>query len=94
MRESASIEVVKCLAEASLNITVVEPYINGLPSELAEFDNIRLGSLEQVLGDADILVLLTDHRAFREIDITVFQKTVIDTRGIWNFENRDLRLHQ
>ena len=94
LRESASIEVVKCLAEASLNITVVEPYINVLPSELAEFDNIRLGSLELVLGSADIIVLLTDHRAFREIDITVFQKTVIDTRGIWNFENRDLRRHQ
>ena len=94
LRESASIEVVKSLAEASLNITVVEPYINVLPSELAEFDNIKLGSLEQVLDGADILVLLTDHRAFREIDITVFQKTVIDTRGIWNFKNRDLRLHQ
>ena len=94
MRESASIDVVKCLAKESLNITVVEPYINVLPTELAEFDNIRLGSLAQVLRGADIVVLLTDHQAFREIDITVFPKTVIDTRGIWNFKNRDLRLHQ
>ena len=30
-----------------------------------QFDNIKLGSLEQVLSSADILVLLTDHRAHR-----------------------------
>ena len=93
LRESASIEVVKCLAEAGLNIAVVEPYINVLPSELSDFENIRLDSLELVLGSADITVLLTDHRAFREIDTTVLQKTVIDTRGIWNSEHRDLRRH-
>jgi UDP-N-acetyl-D-mannosaminuronic acid dehydrogenase len=46
--------------------------------------NIQLVELETALKKADILVLLVDHQAFRDIDTEQLKgKTLIDTRGIW-----------
>ncbi len=86
IRGSASIEVIKLLAANSYAITVVEPYIDSLPSELKDLQNVRLGSLEEISDESDIIALLTDHQVFRELDISTFQHQVlVDTRGVWNF---------
>ncbi len=43
-----------------------------------------LYSLDRVLEEADILVVLVDHEEFKEIDKDEFkEKVVIDTRGVW-----------
>ena len=85
LRGSASVEVVKLLAANSYAITIVEPYINSLPSQLKALKNIRLGSLEEISDESDIIALLTDHQVFRELDISTFQNQIlVDTRGVWN----------
>ena len=58
-------------------ILVCEPYLKSSP----DYD---LVPLEKALKDADILVVLTDHRQFYEIDPSILaKKIVIDTRGIY-----------
>jgi UDP-N-acetyl-D-mannosaminuronic acid dehydrogenase len=43
-----------------------------------------LVSAGQALEQADILVMLVDHRAFRAIDATeVQQNWIVDTKGVW-----------
>ncbi len=40
--------------------------------------------LEQVLREADILLVLVDHDEFKEIDRELLkEKVLIDTRGVW-----------
>lgn len=85
LRESPSVEILRILAaQMKRNILVVEPHIETLPKNLASVPSIILTSLEDALEKAEILVLLTDHRVFRELPDDVREnKTVIDTRGIW-----------
>jgi UDP-N-acetyl-D-mannosaminuronic acid dehydrogenase len=84
LRESASICVVAELARAGFQIIVAEPHVSMLPSALDELSNVRLASLDDALACGDIVVLLTDHRIFREIDPARLDgKRVIDTRGAW-----------
>ena len=43
-----------------------------------------LVSLDEALMSAEIVVLLTDHQEFRNIDqCKLKDKLIIDTRGIW-----------
>jgi UDP-N-acetyl-D-mannosaminuronic acid dehydrogenase len=43
-----------------------------------------MATLEEAVREADILVLLTGHRQFRQVDRGVLaEKIVIDTRGLW-----------
>lgn len=85
LRESPAMEITKTLAEQNIgDIYVVEPYITSLPKALAGEKRIQLAEAEEALKKANIVVLLVDHQAFREIDRSLLRsKTVIDTRGIW-----------
>ena len=80
LRESPSLEIAREIARRELGSTLVcEPYVS--PSEFGEFP---LVSLDHVLDKANILVLLTDHSEFRELDRSRLKgKTLIDTRGAW-----------
>ena len=61
---------------------VVEPHIEQLADALA--DKAVLVSAGQALEQADILVMLVDHRAFRAIDgASVQQNWIVDTKGVW-----------
>ena len=85
LRQSPAIEVVRNLARLfEGEILVVEPHIDALPDGLAGEARIRLVATDDALAAADILVLLTDHSAFRAIDEEARAgKGVIDTRGMW-----------
>jgi UDP-N-acetyl-D-mannosaminuronic acid dehydrogenase len=84
LRESASIEVALQLADAGFEVSVVEPHVKALPKALAGRANVRLVDLDQGLAANDVVVLLTDHRAFRELDRSrLAGKAAIDTRGAW-----------
>jgi UDP-N-acetyl-D-mannosaminuronic acid dehydrogenase len=84
LRESASVDVVEILAREGLELMVVEPHVRALPPELAEFGNVRLAALEDALAACDVVVLLTDHREFRELGHErLAGKKLIDTRGAW-----------
>jgi UDP-N-acetyl-D-mannosaminuronic acid dehydrogenase len=61
----------------------VEPHLRELPPELAA-RNVRMASLSQALEEADVVVLLVDHRAFASVSREVLlEKVVVDTRGLW-----------
>ena len=89
LRESPSIAVVRGLQRSiGERLLVVEPHIEALPSELTDSGLTELVSLDEALSVAQIVVLLTDHREFRQLDVKILQrKSVIDTRGIWRHGN-------
>ncbi len=85
LRESPSTDVVTELVKNSNHkIWIVEPYSLELPEKLQSVDSIKLSSLEEALTECNIIVLLTDHFAFKDIKPTDYpDKQFIDTRGLW-----------
>ncbi|WP_263054512.1 UDP-N-acetyl-D-mannosamine dehydrogenase [[Curtobacterium] plantarum] len=83
LRESPAVGVAQKIAEWHSGTTwVVEPHIEQLADALA--DKAVLVSARQALEQADILVMLVDHRAFRAIDgASVQQNWIVDTKGVW-----------
>ncbi|NEG59421.1 UDP-N-acetyl-D-mannosamine dehydrogenase [Pantoea agglomerans] len=83
LRESPAVGVAQKIAEWHSGTTwVVEPHIKQLADALA--DKAVLVSAGQALEQADILVMLVDHRAFRAIDgASVQQNWIVDTKGVW-----------
>ncbi|MBT2294336.1 UDP-N-acetyl-D-mannosamine dehydrogenase [Pseudomonas fluorescens] len=64
------------------SVVAVEPNIEELPSKLV--GKLGLSSIEAALAEADVVVLLVDHKEFKEIPEHVFkEKRHIDSRGIW-----------
>ncbi|KAF6661755.1 UDP-N-acetyl-D-mannosamine dehydrogenase [Pantoea sp. EKM101V] len=83
LRESPAVGVAQKIAEWHRGTTwVVEPHIAQIADALA--GKAELVSGEQALAQADILVMLVDHRAFRAIDAAqVQQQWIVDTKGVW-----------
>lgn len=79
LRESPALEITRSLMKSRIGrILACEPnVVNG-------FDEFPLYGLEEVLREADILLVLVDHVEFKGIDRELLkEKVVIDTRGIW-----------
>ncbi|MEC8467220.1 MAG: UDP-N-acetyl-D-mannosamine dehydrogenase [Pseudomonadota bacterium] len=76
MRESPALKVAQMVQKTiSANILACEPYLK----ELAGF---HLVNTEELLEKADILVMLTDHDIFKQLNKEqLANKTIIDTRG-------------
>ena len=86
LRESPSVEVTRMLAERRPDLTIlaVEPHVTELPRELASLENVTLTPTDAAIRQADLVLLLVDHTAFRGIDPSLLAGTqVTDTRGIW-----------
>ncbi len=85
LRESPALAIVRELADRHVGrLLVVEPYIEALPATLQGLAEIRLVRAEEALAEADIVLLLVDHRPFKQIDRALLRdKVVIDTRGLW-----------
>ncbi|MEE4317751.1 MAG: UDP-N-acetyl-D-mannosamine dehydrogenase [Erythrobacter sp.] len=82
-RESPALEIAEalCITHAS-RILVVEPFTESLPACLAG-TGARLVTLDAALREAEIVVVLVDHTAFKHLapaDLT--GKLVFDTRGM------------
>ena len=84
LRESPAIEIVKKLrTRVAGRVFVVEPHIAHLPVDIAD-ERIDLVDLDEALEAATVVVLLTDHREFLEIDPRRLRgKRLVDTRGAW-----------
>ena len=84
LRESPAVEVVRRLAEAGAGeLLVVEPHVARLPPALAAL-GLELQDFDAALERADLVLLLVDHRSFRDIDRDRLRgKRIIDTRGAW-----------
>jgi len=83
LRESPALQIVEELAKRDVGkVLAVEPNIESLPSKLLE-SGVELASLENALEQANIVVVLVDHKQFKNADKTEFaKKVVIDSRGI------------
>ncbi|MNR23804.1 UDP-N-acetyl-D-glucosamine 6-dehydrogenase [compost metagenome] len=63
-------------------VLAVEPNIEELPSKLA--GKLGLSSIEVALAEANVVVLLVDHKSFKEIPASIAAShRVVDTRGVW-----------
>lgn len=85
MRESPALQIVRQLAEhmPEARVLAVEPNVDVLPSELEGLENLELSDMTCAVADADVVLLLVDHRQFRNLDRSkLAEKVVIDTRGV------------
>lgn len=85
LRESPAVEIVQHLAEKKVGkLLVVEPNVRELPKSLAGLPGVSFSDVREAMTEADIVVLLVDHRQFKRIDRDLLKpKIVIDTRGVW-----------
>lgn len=88
LRESPSLRIAEELAAGTLDeLLVVEPNIRTLPASLAGKGSVRLVSVEEAMRDANIILLLVDHKEFKAMDQGLLNgKNIIDTRGIFHFQ--------
>ena len=86
LRESASVTVIRSLRSVFNGpVLVVEPHVDALPADLASNGACELVGLRYALDTADVVVLLTDHSEFLDIDPRMLKgKRVLDTRGVWD----------
>lgn len=86
LRESPAVEVVRLLAERKdITIVAAEPNTRALPSELQDL-GITFTDALSAIDQADIVVLLVDHRQFNFVDPESLKgKKLIDTRGLWTW---------
>jgi len=89
VRESPAIEVVKLLSDKDLgHIIASEPHIGGLPEDLAG-RGIEFRDALTAIDQADIVVLLVDHRQYGLIDPQALDgKQLLDTRGLWTWRKK------
>jgi len=83
LRESPALAITQQISEIHTGrVLAVEPNISKLPSRLAS--KLNFADIETALSETDVLVLLVDHKEFKEIPVSAIAKyTVVDTRGIF-----------
>lgn len=80
LRESPALEIVKEIAGMHAGVTLaVEPNITELTQAIGQ--DIALVDIEYAMVNADIFVLLVDHKEFK--NITPDTNFIIDAKGIW-----------
>jgi UDP-N-acetyl-D-mannosaminuronic acid dehydrogenase len=84
LRESPAVEITRLLAgDPALRVLAVEPHARALPKAL-DPAKVALVPLEDALAQAEVLVLLVDHKIFKAVaPEKLVGKRVVDTRGIW-----------
>jgi len=83
LRESPAMQVTGMIADWHQGTTlVVEPNIETLPEKLR--GKVTLVTLDEALQQADVLVMLVDHRQFKALAPTEIQQPwIVDTKGVW-----------
>jgi UDP-N-acetyl-D-mannosaminuronic acid dehydrogenase len=86
LRESPALGIVQQLAQQNVaQLLIVEPHIEKLPMILQDYQpEVSLVDIETALSQADIVLLLVDHKKFVYVDRKLLrEKIIIDTRGLW-----------
>lgn len=83
LRESPALHIAEAIADWHSGTTlVVEPNVHETPKLLSQRAN--LVSIETALSQADVIVLLVDHKPFKAIKPEqVTQQWIVDTKGVW-----------
>ncbi len=84
LRESPAMKIAKKIEGLGFaKQCLVEPNINAIP-EVFDAKSTELINLGEAMAKVDIVVLLVDHTAFKEMDLSLLSgKQVVDTRGLW-----------
>ncbi|WP_416306701.1 UDP-N-acetyl-D-mannosamine dehydrogenase [Neptunicella sp. SCSIO 80796] len=85
LRESPALDITLQLAKSNIGkILAVEPNIKELPEKLSS-QNVELVSLQDALEQANVLVVLVDHKPFKSLtSADINTKVVVDTRGLFS----------
>ncbi len=85
LRESPAISVVRSIRGMFGGpILIVEPHLEALPEEMLSYGSYELVDLQSALDAAHVVVLLTDHSSFLDVDPrSLTGKKVLDSRGVW-----------
>lgn len=83
LRESPAVAITQMIARWNAGTTLaVEPNVRQLPAAL--LGQVKLVDLATALQNADVLVMLVDHRQFKAVEPdAVKQNWVVDTKGVW-----------
>lgn len=77
LRESPALEITKMLSDNSeFTILAVEPNVKELPKVLENRKNVSLLSLEDALKDADVVVVLVNHKEFNATTLEASKKVL------------------
>jgi UDP-N-acetyl-D-glucosamine dehydrogenase len=78
-RETPAIPIINELSLLGAEVIVVDPFVSEIPSSLS---NARMASMsDELLAEADLVVLLTDHECFNFADIASKTSRIFDTRN-------------
>jgi UDP-N-acetyl-D-mannosaminuronic acid dehydrogenase len=86
LRESPALHIATMLAELeNSQLLISEPYVDSLPKELAGRSDVTLvEDLISAVAEADIVLMLVNHRQYYEMPAALLDgKVIIDTRGVW-----------
>ena len=85
LRESPAMKIAKKIEGLGFaKQCLVEPNINAIP-EVFDVKSTELINLGDAMAKVDIVVLLVDHTAFKEMDLSLLSgKQVVDTRGTFD----------
>jgi UDP-N-acetyl-D-mannosaminuronic acid dehydrogenase len=86
LRESPALLITETLAAElpGTRVLAVEPHVDALPPTLAARPNVELVATGPAIAEADVVVLLVDHAAFRSISLGDLRgRELVDTRGLW-----------
>ncbi len=79
LRESPALQIAQHIAKLNSGVTLgIEPNINVLPTHIK---NIELLDFETALNEANIHLMLVDHKEFK--DVRPLGGTVVDIKGVW-----------
>ncbi|MBC8952127.1 UDP-N-acetyl-D-mannosamine dehydrogenase [Xenorhabdus sp. PB62.4] len=83
LRESPAVHITEMVAQWHVGKTMaVEPNVHELPKSLKGL--VELMDVNQALEEADVVLMLVDHRQFKAIHgDEIKQKWVVDTKGVW-----------
>ena len=87
LRESPALNIAVDIAEEleSIQFLIAEPNVRELPKRLKGFENAELKDYEAAIAEADVVLLLVDHKEFKALNASqLAEKTVVDTKGLWS----------
>jgi UDP-N-acetyl-D-mannosaminuronic acid dehydrogenase len=84
LRESPALNIAQKVSVMGFShLYLVEPHVSEL-NDLFNQKNYELVDFEFALVEADILVLLVDHKLFKDLNLSSLDgKQIVDTRGVW-----------